>query len=83
MSNIKNRDALLEDLSNQLLTEEARCIRRKARLDVACLQVTMYTPDGSSFEFSLAHGLNILAHDLYFDERGDWSDAATLSLETI
>ncbi len=39
------------------------------------LEVRFYCEDGLVFTFGLTMALDYLANDIYWDERGDWSDA--------
>lgn len=65
--NIKNKDSLLADVV-QGMSEQAH-----AR--VADLGVYFHVGD-EKYEFNLVKALDALSNDLYWDERGNWSEAS-------
>lgn len=68
---LKNPEALLADIAVGVrrLTGYGR------RVELGVVQVAFVTPDGERFEFGLDAALEAIANDLFFDERGDWSEA--------
>lgn len=69
---IKNWAQLLFGISDALRFD---ILGRGGRQSIDTIRVTFYVGAHSSFEFSLAGALETLANDVYWDERGDWSDA--------
>lgn len=58
----------------ELLQQIAAGIAREPRARVATLVVIFRVGD-NAYTFGLAEALDILANDLYWDDRGNWSDA--------
>jgi hypothetical protein len=67
----------------ELLQQIAAFLNRNDRVKIGHVQVTLETEAGGAFEFSLAGCLDVLANDLYWDERGDWSKARIARLTVI
>lgn len=76
---LKNRDKLLSDLARQL---ELLYKTNKGRTVLGCVEVRLTASTGT-YEFGLPYALTVLAEDLFYDERGDWSDADKLDVYTI
>jgi hypothetical protein len=74
MPNLKNKDNLLRDIS--------RGIERRGRAEVKNIKVIFVCGD-EEYDFSLPAALEALATDLYWDERGNWSEAARATVETF
>lgn len=64
--NLKHRDKLLAEIAEQLKELEGNRIY--------AIEVILIGPSGR-WAFGLAEVLGVLANDLYWDERGNWSDA--------
>lgn len=81
MKHLKYGDALLADIVRGLAALE------DVRVD--CIQVTFRVGakhgvrDEASYEFGLLGALDAIACDLYWDERGDWSDADCAIVEVL
>ncbi len=72
--NIKNQQRLLQQITDGL--------KKIGRVNVACVVVSLET-DEYKYDFSLADALDTLANDLYWDARGNWSEAHTATVEVI
>lgn len=67
---LKHKDKLLQAIASDLAGA------RVERVSVVNLEVIFYCDgDGAEYIFSLAAALDVLANDLYWDERGDWRNA--------
>lgn len=65
-----------------LLQQIAAGVNKHKNVPAQCLRVTFRTDD-DEYEFNLASALDVLANDLYWDERGDWSEAKIAMVESI
>lgn len=72
--NIENRDSLLRQI--------AEGVERLGENRIHSLEVVLETPN-EQFHFGLAGALSIIAEDLFWDERGNWSDAVTAYVEEL
>lgn len=63
---LQHRDKLLAEIAEQLKELEQHRI--------FAIEVILIGPSGR-WAFGLAEVLGVLANDLYWDERGNWSDA--------
>lgn len=79
--NLPHRDSLLSDIAKGLekLSKTKTSI---ANIKVIFSYHRKSDRENNEFEFSLAGALDTIANDLYFDERGDWSNANTARVET-
>lgn len=75
MPNIKNRDALLSAALYQVR-------RLDSTTPIGNVTLTLQVGD-QKYEFSLYKGLEALVDDLYWDERGNWSDAERVFIDTL
>jgi hypothetical protein len=76
---IKNKDKLLLDIVLGL-----EKLPNRTRLDA--IQVSFEVDGGDNigmYNFTLSSALDHLANDLYWDYRGDWSEASKAIVETI
>lgn len=73
--NIKHTRALLCDIANGLKKISSRPVH------LGAVEVKFWVGD-DAYEFGLDDALEAIAKDLYFDERGNWSEAtrATVGL---
>lgn len=86
---LKNGPRLLSDVVaglRDLLRQDDR--RRRGNpfshpTVLGCVEVYFQTPGGEEFDFALDQALDAIANDLFFDERGDWSDAVRALVRTI
>lgn len=65
-----------------LLHGIAEGVRRESKHRVELLEVVFHASSGA-YEFTLDAALSALANDLYWDERGNWSDAATVEVRVL
>lgn len=71
----------------ELLQQIAAGVNKHEGVRVANLKVTLQVdpvdgPEGQDYEFGLAQALDCLANDIYWDERGNWSEARVAKVET-
>lgn len=77
MRNLKNWDTLLADIATGLKKTSAGNTR------VRYITVTFLVPGMyPGFDFGLVDALDAISNDLYFDERGNWSEATRARVET-
>ena len=57
-------------------------LNQENRSSLATLKVVFKTDHGD-FDFTVPQALDVLANDLYWDERGDWSDAYLATVESF
>lgn len=69
--------------ASDLLLQLARGLRPFDRMRLACIEVIIIGTDGTEYEFGLDDALEVLANDLFFDERGNWADAEKLLVRSI
>lgn len=69
---LKHADRLLQDIADGLVGKDAG-----PRL----LCVTFHCGN-DKYDFDLATAIDVIANDLYWDERGDWSDADRATVST-
>ncbi len=77
--NIKYPQELLQQIAAGL---------NRLNIPVSCIAVAFEVEntspgDPDSYEFSLAQALDVLANDLYWDERGNWSQARTVRVRAL
>jgi hypothetical protein len=73
--NLKHRDDLLSDIATGL--GEGSADSRLSNIYV------VFHCGADSYRFSLESALDQIANDLYWDDRGNWSEATTATVETI
>ena len=66
-----------------LLQQIAAGLNVNDRHPIAVLQVVLQGGEQGRFEFGVAQALDVIANDLYWDERGDWSDACVAVVEVL
>lgn len=66
---------------NNLLDQIAEGLKRFDNVKVGCIKVT-FVVDNEEYDFGLQRALDVLANDLYFDERGNWSLATEARVES-
>lgn len=76
---IENIGKLTSDIAEGLKREVKRT---EGRVKVGTLEVVFVTPHGS-YEFGLVEALEALGQDIYWDERGNWSDATEARVATL
>lgn len=79
--NLKHRDLLLEQFADQL----EYIFRDNPRIQAASsIEVTLKHPRyDKPYTFGFVAALRMLIDDLFWDERGDWSDAKELEVRVI
>lgn len=79
--NLRHRDLLLEQFADQL----EYIFRDNPRIQAAgCIEVVLKHPHHDKpYVFGFIAALRMLIDDLYWDERGDWSDARELELRVM
>jgi hypothetical protein len=73
MNAIQHKDELLQQI--------AAGVNKYQDVKSSCLKVTLVTHDAEYEWFGLAPVLDVLANDIYWDERGDWSEARIARVE--
>lgn len=73
--NITNKDSLLNQIAKGLVT-------LGTKNSIENIKVTFVTHDGE-YDFGLPHSLDVLANDLYWDDRGNWADAYLARVEVF
>lgn len=83
--NIQNGSSLLLQIADALRALQKQAARRSPPGDVklGSLEVVLGTPDGGEYVFGFVEALAALGNDLYWDERGNWSDATTAEVRVI
>jgi hypothetical protein len=71
---IKRKDELLHQIASGL--------RDHDRTRLGAIGIVFETP-AAEYAFGLVQALEALALDLYWDERGDWSDARTARVRVL
>ena len=69
---LKHADKLLQDIA---------CELPKAKAEPHLICVTFHVGE-DAYDFDLPTALDTLANDLYWDERGDWSEADKATVTT-
>ena len=72
--------------ANELLQQVASDLNKYPYFEkcpVSALKVIITNENDEMFEFSLASFLDAVANNLYWDERGNWSDARKAHIEMI
>jgi hypothetical protein len=76
---LKHRDELLD----QIATGVAHLGDLKVHHVIVTFRVDGADGEVYQYDFDLAHALKAIANDLYWDERGDWSEATTALVESL
>ena len=71
---IKRRDDLLQQLAAQLNKNNNN------NKNIGTIGVALVYDEDIRFEFGLAEAIDVLANNLYWDERGDWSEATIVEV---
>ena len=71
---IKNKDKLLQDIADGL--------KDQGRHQLANLEVVFYVEE-ASYSFPVAVAIDNIVNDIYWDERGNWSDADRAEVQTL
>jgi len=81
---IKHRDSLLSDIAEGVkqLEKERNPDGTPRTNSIGCVEVVLHA-GRKQYEFTLGHALDQLANDLFFDERGNWSNANRATVRTI
>jgi hypothetical protein len=66
----------------ELLHQIAAGLHEHHPVRLGSIEVVFETPS-AQYTFGLAEALDALALDLYWDERGDWSEARTARVRTL
>lgn len=74
--NLKHGDELLRQISVEL---KKHTFKKIGDLEV----VFSVKGDDSSFHFSLEHALEAIGQDIYWDERGNWSDCDIVEIRSF
>ncbi len=61
------------ELQTQLLDGLQKLVKNEPKLRFCNIEV-IFQLDENKFVFSLDQAIDVLRNDLFFDERGDWSD---------
>ncbi len=74
--------------ADELLQQVAAGLNRLGNVRLECVKVTFKVepvngPEDQDYEFGLTQALDVLANDLHWDERGDWSSARIATVEAI
>jgi len=85
---LKHRDSLLEQIAtgvSNLGDLRVHHVVVTFRVDDSNGAPNQYDSDGEVclYEFGLADALKAIANDLYWDERGNWSEATTALVEAL
>ena len=73
---IKNRDKLFSDIAYGL----GKLVKSGRKVDLACVDVR-FTCGDESYQFPLPTALEYLSEDIYWNEKGDWSEATEAVVE--
>ncbi len=76
---LKHRDALLE----QIVAETRELTFSRMAEIVVTFRVDGADGEFHRYDFDLWGALNAIASDLYWDERGDWSEATNAFVEVL
>lgn len=69
-----------ESLRNQFIEQVAAL---PDRTQLHAIEVMVITPEGRRYAFDVRSAATMLTQELFWDERGDWSDAEILEVRTI
>lgn len=75
MRTFKNKLSLLDDI--------ARGLKKHERHSVANLKASFFKEGECLLETSIAAAIDYLANDITFDEKGEWSEAAYIEIDTF
>jgi hypothetical protein len=67
---------------DELLQQIAAGVNEHRNVQASCLEV-VFKVDDNEYSFDLPTVLDCLANDLYWDERGNWSEARIAEVRTI
>lgn len=73
---LQNWETLLQGIVDGLSEGE------RERNSIGTVEVTFHCGD-HSYTFSLVNALTVIADDLFWDERGDWSSATHATVRTL
>lgn len=71
---IKHWEKLLQDIATGIHRYDEQCARNLS---------VVFVTETAEYRFILVTALNIIANDLYWDERGDWSEATSARVEVL
>ena len=63
------------ELLQQIAEGVNQLVRAGSRCNLCEVEVVLVNGKGDEFEFGLDYALDVIANDVYWDERGNWADA--------